>query len=213
MLSSSTRPVYVAFYLAAGVVLCAACGGSDFATSTAGDDAGTDGASNVGAGDSSVADGPRAEAGGGPDSGGAADGPLDAIPTDGQAGDAPAALDGPASACPDVAGSYGIVVVEAGGCAGLDATAQECVRQSQGCGIEFRSSVSGGGPAAIDGTATVTAAGSVSGATLMEGNSQRSGCTGTWSAATSTMTVDCGGTGSSQSCLVTLTRTSTASCN
>ena len=40
-----------------------------------------------------------------------------------------------------------------------------------------------------------------------------SGCTGSWSSTTSNLTIDCGGTGTSQSCVVTLTRTSKASCN
>jgi hypothetical protein len=51
--------------------------------------------------------------------------------------------------------------------------------------------------------------GSFDGAALTEGTVDRTGCTGTWDATTSTMTVDCGGTGSSQSCVVALTQTGT----
>jgi hypothetical protein len=44
---------------------------------------------------------------------------------------------------------------------------------------------------------------------VMEGSAQRTGCTGTWNAGMSQLTVDCGGMGSSQSCIATLTRTGT----
>jgi hypothetical protein len=41
---------------------------------------------------------------------------------------------------------------------------------------------------------------------LREGTANRTGCTGTWNAGT--MTVDCGGTNTSQSCVVDLVRVS-----
>jgi hypothetical protein len=50
--------------------------------------------------------------------------------------------------------------------------------------------------------------GSFTGAAITEGTGNRTGCTGTWNAGTSTLTVDCGGVGSSQSCIATLTRSS-----
>jgi hypothetical protein len=42
---------------------------------------------------------------------------------------------------------------------------------------------------------------------VKEGSVQRSGCTGAWNAAAAQLTVDCGGVGSSQSCIATLVRT------
>jgi hypothetical protein len=117
--------------------------------------------------------------------------------------------------CPDVRGAYSITPIEGQGCgSAFNASAPQCIRQGQSsaCGITFDSKVSGGGNVAINGDAALQGDGTFAGATLTEGTSARTGCTGAWVAGTSTMTVDCGGTGSSQACVLALLRTS-STCN
>jgi hypothetical protein len=125
--------------------------------------------------------------------------------------------DGPVMNCPDVRGTYTVAIVQgaAGGCSDLDVTAPQCIRQgTQGlCGIEFHSNPSGGVPPAVNGSALLEAGGSLTNASLQLGNQNRSGCTATWDAVTHTFTIDCGGVDSSQSCVVTLTRTSLLATN
>jgi hypothetical protein len=121
-----------------------------------------------------------------------------------------ASSDAPVAPCPDVRGAYSITAVDATGCgSSLNTGASQCIRQGQQttCGITLQSMPSGGGNRAINGDATLQSDGSFSGAALMEGPLNRTGCTGTWDAANSTMTVDCGGTGSSQACVLALRRT------
>jgi hypothetical protein len=60
---------------------------------------------------------------------------------------------------------------------------------------------------AINGDAAIDSNGDFTGAALTEGTVDRTGCTGTWDATTSTMTVDCGGMGSQQACVLALKRT------
>jgi hypothetical protein len=125
-----------------------------------------------------------------------------------------AMVDATGAPCPDVRGGYSIAFVQVQGCGTLNATAPQCIRQGMqgGCGINFRSVVPAGF-AAINGNASLQSDGSFANAALIEGGgASRTGCTGSWDAATSTMTVDCGGSGSTQSCIVALTRTGTV-CN
>jgi hypothetical protein len=127
--------------------------------------------------------------------------------------DASDASDAPIAPCPDLRGTYSVTVVDGQGCGTLNASAPQCIRQAQsGCGITFRSNVSGGSVPAITGDASLQNDGSFVGAALTEGTDNRTGCTGTWDSTMSALTVDCGGTGSSQSCVVTLQRTGSA-CN
>jgi hypothetical protein len=122
-------------------------------------------------------------------------------------------MDSPSAPCPDVSGAYSLTIIEGAGCGDLNASARQCIRQSKGtCDIQLSSPVSGGSIAAINGNASIDKAGSFDSAALTEGTLNRTGCTGSWNAATSTMTVDCGGTGSSQACVVALHRTNTL-CN
>ena len=119
--------------------------------------------------------------------------------------------DAPAPVCPDVTGAYSINIVDGSGCGNFNDQASQCIRAAQvsiGCDVTFVSlQVSGGSPPAINGAASIQVDGSFSGAALREGTTNRTGCTGAWDATTSTMTVDCGGTGTQQSCVVALTRT------
>jgi hypothetical protein len=87
--------------------------------------------------------------------------------------------------------------------------APECIRQTPaGCSITFVSAAVGGAKVAINGTALLQNDGSFAGAALVEGALSRTGCGGLWDPGTSTMTVDCGGMGSTQSCVLGLHRTS-----
>ena len=117
---------------------------------------------------------------------------------------------GDGGSCPDISGSYSLA--HAGdGCGDL-ADATECVQVDNACGAQMKAS-GGGGARGVEASVSLDADGSFSGASVKLGSADRSGCTGTWDASASTLTIDCGGTGSSQSCVVTLTRTSTTSCN
>ena len=113
-----------------------------------------------------------------------------------------------AGPCPDVLGTYS-VSPSGQGCGDLNASAPQCIRATtMTCVAQLASMPAGGGTGAINGSASLQQDGSFSGAALLFGTVQRTGCTGTWDQSTSTMTVDCGGMGSSQSCVVTLVRTS-----
>lgn len=171
-------------------VVVSACGGSDFGTAFGNpSDGGGDGSSD---GSSATSDGGGDDGATASDGGG---GMPDATPRRDSGGN-----------CPDVVGLYAITVVDGAGCGDLNPVARQCIRQNT-CGILFRSEVPQGTIPAINGTANLAADGSFMNATLTEGTVMRSGCTGTWDDATSTMTVDCGGTGSSQSCVLSLLRT------
>ncbi len=157
-----------------------ACGGSSFsAAPVTGDESGVEGGTEAGSG---AADGSSTAEGGGGDAapprdggGGTADGPADAPATQDASGDGPP--------CPDVRGTYAVTVVTgvAGGtgCGDLNTMAPQCIRQQSGtCSIEFISNVSGGGPAAIAGSAMLGADGAFTAASLTEGLVDRTGCTG-----------------------------------
>ena len=106
-----------------------------------------------------------------------------------------------AGPCPDQHGAYS-VALSGQGC-GNTSMAADCITQNA-CTITLSSN--GGG--SLDGTASVAMDGSFTGAAITEGTGNRTGCVGMWNASTSTLTVDCGGVGTSQSCRATLTRTS-----
>ena len=181
--------------------LAAACGGTSSTGLGGGSDAGGDMRAS-GDDDAMAAD----SAGGDVQNEGSVDG------SNNSPGDAPsggdAASDGPAPACPTVGGLYSMTVVDGAGCGNLNPLAVECIVQTS-CAIQLQSKVAAAG-GGIDGDTTVQSDGSFAGAALTEGTVKRSGCTGAWDVATSTMTVDCGGTGSSQACEVNLVRTALA---
>jgi hypothetical protein len=105
--------------------------------------------------------------------------------------------------CPDEAGAYSIALTGAG-CGNLSATASECVMQDV-CTITL--TTTGGG---LAGTTPLGTDGSFANGAITEGTGNRTGCTGTWDPGKSTLTVDCGGIGSGQSCIATLTRTASS---
>ncbi len=164
--------------------------------------------------------GPGQEAGGGgdgaqpaQDSGGSTDGSAgmdasgggDGAVSTADAGDA--GRDAQGAPCPNLHGTYSITPIEGQGCgSSFNMSAPQCIRQTS-CGIVFASSAPDGGMSAINGDATLLDNGTFSGAALSEGTLNRTGCTGTWNVGTSTLTVDCGGTSSSQACVLALQRT------
>jgi hypothetical protein len=118
--------------------------------------------------------------------------------------------DGPildAGPCPDIGGGYGQLATTGQGCGNLNTSAPECIYLAQEiCAFQLSSATSGVVPA-VNGVVLLASDGSFSGAALQFGTVQRTGCVGQWSAGTQTLTADCGGTGSSQSCTVTMVRT------
>jgi hypothetical protein len=209
--------------VAAACVLVGACSGSSFNGISGGDDGGTgDGASGSGGeggGADARPDGTGSGSGSGSGSGG-----VDASSKDAKGDVAPdvtggeAAVDAPSDGvvtpdalpdapppCPIVGGAYAITLTQAQGCQDLNPLAPQCIVQNA-CDIQFQSSTSGGTKPAINGDPTLQQDGSFTGGALKEGTVNRTGCTGTWDATLSTMTVDCGGTGSSQACVAALKR-------
>jgi hypothetical protein len=139
-------------------------------------------------------------AGGGADLSGAADGApaidLATAETGGQ--------------CPKPVGTYS-VSASGQGCGDLNANAPQCIGNvGMPCVAYFQSVPPTGGAGAINGQAMLQPDGSFTNASLIFGTIYRTGCTGTWDAATSMLIADCGGMGSSQSCVVTLLRTATS---
>jgi hypothetical protein len=122
-----------------------------------------------------------------------------------------AAMDTGSSPCPAVGGAYTVALTtDNKGCSDLNASAPECIVQT-GCDVVLKSVVSAGKPA-LNGTASLQNDGSFSGAAITEGSLGRTGCIGSWTGVPPVLTVDCGGTNSTQSCVVTLTATNTT-CN
>jgi hypothetical protein len=136
--------------------------------------------------------------------------PADAASDAGDAGSSSdAAADAINGACPEEEGKYGVVATGSG-CGNLASSGVGCITQSE-CAITLAPS---GAVNSTDlmGTAEVQSDGSFQNATFMEGASTRTGCVGTWDPATSKLTIDCGGVGTTQSCHAVLTRTA-MTCN
>lgn len=200
-------------------VLAAACGGS---SSSGGLGGGSDGAANsetstatdsATGGDGSASGNDSSNSGDGPATAQDSSAMDSSATNDGPATTSDAVTDAPASPCPDEHGAYTITAVEATGCgSSFNVGARQCILQGQStaCGIQLQST--GSSMVAINGEATLQNDGSFSGAALTEGTLNRTGCTGTWDSGSATLTVDCGGTGSSQACVLSLRRTGTT-CN
>ncbi len=163
--------------------------GTGPADSAIGTDTGTASDSATGA-DSGASD-----SGPGPADTGAGDGG----PTDSGASDSGTVDTGPGASCPDVYGAFSLTPAVMG-CGDLSTSAPQRIDGDRMACLATFSSTGG-----IDGTATVSADGSFSGASLSLGSTAYTNCTGMWMAAISTMTVVCG-SGPSR-CSVTLSRT------
>lgn len=114
-----------------------------------------------------------------------------------------------AVSCLDETGKYSITS-SGSGCGALTTAVPICINQIKACTVSITTDSSGAN--VVSGQIDINADGSMTNATVQEAASTRTGCVGAWDAASSTLTIDCGGTGTSQSCRVTLVRTA-ASCN
>lgn len=115
---------------------------------------------------------------------------------------------GGGSSCPDVTGAY--TIKKSGfGCGDLSEQAPECIADDgPDCHEQFLTKKGGigiGSGSGVSGEVDLDAAGAFSGVMLKLGSLTKSGCAGTWDAASSKMTIVCGSGASS--CTVTLTRT------
>lgn len=111
--------------------------------------------------------------------------------------------------CPDESGAY-TVMLSGQGCGDTNASAPECIKQ-QACVITMVSLVPNG-KGALNGTTPIANDGSFMNAAIKEGTANRTGCVATWDDVKSTLTVDCGGVNTTQSCRAVLVRTK-ALCN
>jgi hypothetical protein len=62
------------------------------------------------------------------------------------------------------------------------------------------------GAKGVDGIVSIDMKGGFASQDVKFGSTQRTSCTATWNGQAGTLTIDCGGTGQTQSCVVTLTR-------
>ena len=111
-------------------------------------------------------------------------------------------------ACPDEHGLYSVSFTGQG-CGTISSSAAICISQTS-CSITL--ATSGTGANELSGTTPIGADGSFLGAAIQEGTSSRTGCVGTWDNGGAMLTIDCGGTNTSQSCRAMLMRTA-ATCN
>jgi hypothetical protein len=203
------KPLRIASLVASLTVVAVACGGSsgssiDDTNGTQGSDAGGSGSGSDGSVNGPGTDGGNG-GGNGKDAGNGGGNTNDAGGTGGGKEGGGGGDSG--GACPDEAGRYTMTIAGAG-CGNLSTNNDECVTQSA-CTINaFALGMGGNGLEASN--ITIDMLGAFSMAPVKEGNAARGGCVGTWDDAKSTLTIDCGGTGSTQSCIVTLTRSSTS---
>jgi hypothetical protein len=201
--------------IAVGIVL-AACGGSgstitDGADSGGGAGADSGGTENDAAGN---ADGTTASDTGSAPDGTTADGGFDSS----FLGDSALTLDGnDGGGCPNALGGYKPLVATGMGCGDFNSLAKQCVLPAAGspsganaCLVRFNSEQPMTIPA-VNGPVNgvdIKTDGSFDNAALKLGTIARSGCVGSFNEGTQTMTVTCGGTGTSQSCTITMVRSS-----
>jgi hypothetical protein len=136
-------------------------------------------------------------------------------------GDSALTLDGnDGGGCPNTLGGYAPLVATGMGCGDFNSAAKQCVLPvisggsgtSNACLIRFNSEQPATIPA-VNGPqlgADLKPDGTFDNATLRLGTNVRTGCVGSFDEVAQTMTVTCGGTGTSQSCTVTLVRSSVA---
>ncbi|WP_205287559.1 hypothetical protein, partial [Escherichia coli] len=116
-----------------------------------------------------------------------------------------------AAACPDESGAY-TVMLSGQGCGDANANTSQCIKQMS-CDITFSSvAPNPNSKTALNGMAAIAIDGSFMNAAIKEGTVNRTGCVGVWDGTKQTLTIDCGGVNTSQSCRAVLTRTK-ALCN
>lgn len=206
-------------YLAAvgmGLIIVA-CGGSGSSiVDPAGDAAGGGPGGGEGGATGDSASSP--ESGSGPDGSSTADGstPVEGGRDASFLGDSALTLDGnDGGGCPNALGAYAPLVATGMGCGDFNSAAKQCILPvalggSNACLLRFNSEQPATIPA-VNGPqlgADLKPDGTFGNATLRLGTIVRTGCVGSFDEVAQTMTVTCGGTGTSQSCTVTLVRSS-----
>ncbi len=187
------------------LVLTAACGSNNSNFSGSGGGAGSDGGGSGGtAGGSSGGSGGTATGGSGGTSAGGSGGMstggssgaggTSTGGSGGAAGNGGSAGDGGAGCPGDVYGNY-TVVGAVGTCGDINTNAPQKIAGTPSACFGHFVSVVDGGTGAVNGGVNLDSNGNFAGAKLYLGTNQRQPCTGTWNAATSTMTIACGGTG------------------
>jgi hypothetical protein len=113
---------------------------------------------------------------------------------------------GGATGCPNIVGAYS-VTEDGAGCTGLDIAASECIKPGNAtCEVQLVSRATTGNRG-VDGTVTLDVNGDFTNGAVSFGTTARTGCTGTWQPGSPPrLVVDCGGTGTAQSCTATLIR-------
>ena len=201
--------------IAAGIIV-AACGGSSSTIPDVADSGGSDGG---GPGTSSDSGGTADGTAG--DTGGETDGntPTEGGPDASFLGDSALTLDGnDGGGCPNTLGGYAPLVATGMGCGDFNSLAKQCVLPAPGSGasganaclVRFNSEQPMTIPA-VNGPqlgVDIKSDGTFDNAALRLGTMSRTGCIGSFNEGTQTMTVTCGGTGTSQSCTITLVRSS-----
>lgn len=203
--------------IAAGMIIVA-CGGSSSTIADLADSGGADGATSDGAagGDS----GDTTDTGGGTD-GNSTDGntPAEGGRDAAFLGDSALTLDGnDGGGCPNTLGGYAPLVATGMGCGDFNSLAKQCILPAPGgsasganaCLVRFNSEQPATIPA-VNGPqlgVDIKPDGTFANAALRLGTASRTGCIGSFDESAQTMTVTCGGTGTSQSCTITLVRSS-----
>lgn len=183
-------------------VVVAACGG------TSSDLLGPD-SSDGGAGGDGAASGGDAGGGGGGRDGGGGGGGRDGGGGGGRDGGGGGG-GSDAGVCPVLDGAYTITFTGLG-CGDLSGDAPQCIQgggtSGSDCVENLLSKKKGGGDAlGVNGSISLGAGDTFTGASLTLGTIPRTGCIGTWDQI-DTLTIDCGGSGTAQSCEVVLTAT------
>lgn len=202
--------------IAVGIVI-AACGGSGSTVTDSGDSGAGVGPDSGGTPTEDAAgnaDGTTSDTGSGPD-GTTPDGGFDSS----FLGDSALTLDGnDGGGCPNVLGGYKPLVATGMGCGDFNSLAKQCILPGPGgsasganaCLVRFNSEQPATIPAVngpINGV-DIKTDGTFDMAALRLGTMNRTGCVGSFNESAQTMTVTCGGVGSSQSCTITMVRSS-----
>lgn len=205
----------------AAAAIIAACGGSSSTVTDTPDSGGGSGPDGSVANTDGAAGGDSAgsvDTGGGNDGSNASDGGNDAS----FLGDSALTLDGnDGGGCPNTLGGYSPLVATGMGCGDFNSLAKQCILPASGAGSSMNACVvrfNSEQPATIPAVngpmlgVDIKADGTFDNAALRLGTINRTGCTGSFNEGTQTMTVTCGGTGTSQSCTITMVRSS-VTCN
>ena len=187
-------------------------GTSTAGTSGGGATGGTSGGGKSAGGSGGAATGTGGAAAGAPGAGGGSTAGAGGTASAGSTGVGGAGGSGGAAGCPsDLSGAYTVTDVGLG-CGDLATSAKQCVVLPQQVCSFLLTSGDPNGPQAVNGVVMLGPDGTFSDAALKFGTVQRTGCIGSWDAASKTLTATCGGTdpGSTQYCSAKLVKSGAA---